>query len=173
LYTLALNATIEAARNFSIPHSEEIKLKISTSRSRSLIYIYDEFMRLLVIVPSLSSLARSLGNSSITISLKRAMKEESLFRSSWYINNYPFNEDEKPLMVVPSPEYSNLIEKMKSQKHIRKAIFVFKEDGEFIKKYNGIMEAERALNISHDTINSNIEKNTTYKEYKFSLHRIK
>ena len=76
-------------------------------------------------------------------------------------------------MVVPSPEYSNLIEKMKSQKHIRKAIFVFKEDGEFIKKYNGIMEVERALKIYHDTINSNIEKNTTYKGYKFSLHRIK
>jgi hypothetical protein len=76
-------------------------------------------------------------------------------------------------MVAPSPEYSNLIEKMKSQKHIRKAIFVFKEDGEFIKKYNGILEVERALNISHDTINSSIEKNTTYKGYKFSLHRIK
>ena len=80
------------------------------------------------------------------------------------------------------------LEKMKSQKHIRKAIYVFKQDGEFIKKYNGIMEVERALNISsplgghpqppcggrgHDTINSNIENNTTYKGYKFSLHRIK
>jgi hypothetical protein len=61
---------------------------------------------------------------------------------------------------------------MKSQKHIRKAIFVFK-NGEFIKKYDGVLEAERALNISHDTINSNIEKNTMYKEYRFSLHRIK
>lgn len=34
------------------------------------------------------------------------------------------------------------------------------------------MEAEKDLNISHDTINSNIEKNTTYKGYRFSLHRI-
>ena len=112
-----------------------------------------------------------LGNSSITISLKRAMQDESLFRSSWYISKLPLNEDEKPLMEVSSPGYSNLIEKMKSQKHIRKAIFVFK-DGEYINKYDGIMEAESALNISHHTINSNIENNTAYKGYKFSLHRV-
>jgi formylmethanofuran dehydrogenase subunit A len=47
---------------------------------------------------------------------------------------------------------------MKSQKHIRKAIFVFK-DGEFICKYDGIMEAEKALKISQAQINENIEKN--------------
>jgi hypothetical protein len=35
------------------------------------------------------------------------------------------------------------------------------------------MEVERALKISHDTINSSIEMNTTYKGYKFSLHRVK
>jgi hypothetical protein len=135
------------------------------------VYVYDEFKRLLVIVPSLTSLAVSLGNPSITISLKRTMQDKILFRSSWYISKLPLNEDEKPLMEVPSPEYSYLIEGMKSQKHIRKAIFVFK-DGEFIKKYDGIMEAERALNISHDTRNYNIENNTMYKGYKFSLHRL-
>ena len=31
------------------------------------------------------------------------------------------------------------------EKHIRKAIFVFK-DGEFLKKSDGVLEAERALN---------------------------
>lgn len=165
------NAIKDAARNLSIPHVIETKLKISKNRSSGVVFIYDEFKKLLVIVPSLTSLAVSLGNRSITISLKRAMENESLFRSSWYITKYPLNEDEKPLMEASSPEYSELIEKMKSQKHIRKAIFVFK-DGEFICKYEGIMEAESALNISHDTINSNIEKNTTYKGYRFSLHRI-
>jgi len=61
---------------------------------------------------------------------------------------------------------------MKSQKHIRKAIFVFK-DGEFLQKFDGILAAEKALNISHDTIKSNIEKNTTYRGYRFSYHRIR
>jgi len=74
-------------------------------------------------------------------------------------------------MEISSPEYSFLIEKIKSQKHIKKAIFVFK-DGEFLKKYDGIIQAEKALNISHDTINFYIEKKTTYKGYRFSLHRI-
>lgn len=60
---------------------------------------------------------------------------------------------------------------MKAQKHIRKAIFVFK-DGEFLRKYNGILEAEKDFKIYHDTINSNIEKNTMYIGYRFSLHRV-
>jgi hypothetical protein len=72
----------EAARNTSIPQSEETKLKISKSKSSGSIYIYDEFKVLLVIVPSLRSLAVLLGNTSITISLKRSIENESLFRSS-------------------------------------------------------------------------------------------
>jgi len=72
----------EAARNISIPHMDDTKLKISKSRSSGSIYIYDEFKTLLVIVPSLRSLAVLLGSSSISISLKRAMENKSLFRSS-------------------------------------------------------------------------------------------
>jgi len=37
-------------------------------------------------------------------------------------------------MDITSSEYINLIETMNSQKHIRKAIFVFK-DGEFLQKH--------------------------------------
>ena len=60
---------------------------------------------------------------------------------------------------------------MKSQKHIRKAVFVYKENN-FIGKYDGIMSVEKSLKISHDTIKENIENNTTYKGYNFSYHRI-
>jgi len=59
----------EAARNIRLPHLEETKLKIYKSRSSGSIYIYDEFKVLLVIVPSLRSLAVLLGNPSITISI--------------------------------------------------------------------------------------------------------
>lgn len=166
------NSVKEAARNNSIPHSEETKLKISKSKSSGSIYIYNEFKVLLVIVPSLKSLAVSLGNASICISLKRSIDNESLFRSSWYISKHPFNEYDKPLIEISTNEYVNLIEEMKSQKHIRKAIFVFK-DGEFLQKFDGILAVSKALNISHETIKSNIEKNTTYKGYSFSYHRIR
>ena len=169
------NSVKEAARNISIPHLDETKLKISKSRSSGSVYIYDEFKVLLVIIPSLRSLATLLGNPSITISLKRSIEDESLFRSSWYISKHPFNENDKPLMEISSNEYINLIEKMKSQKHIRKAIFVFKNE-EFLQKFDGILAVERALNISlgyGDTIKSNIDKNTTYRGYRFSYHRIR
>jgi hypothetical protein len=60
------------------------------------------------------------------------MENINLFRS-WYISKHPFNEDDIPLMDIYSNDYSDLIEKRKSQKHIRKAIFVFK-DGQLLKK---------------------------------------
>jgi hypothetical protein len=78
-------------------------------------------------------------------------------------------------MEIYSNEYINLIEKMKSKKHIRKAIFVFKNE-EFLQKFDGILAVEKALNISlgyGDTIKSNIDKNTTYRGYRFSYHRIR
>lgn len=165
------NAIKEAARNFSVPHLLETKFKISINRSRGVLYIYDEYKNLLAIVPSISSLALALGSSAISISIKRAIENKVLFRSSWYISKQPFNENENPSIELSSPEYLELLNKMKAQKHIRKAIFVFK-DGVFLRKYDGIMEAEKDLKISHDTINSNIEKNTTYKGYRFSLHRV-
>jgi len=128
-----------------------VKLALSIKRSSGPVYIYNEFKQLLVIAPSLISIAVLLGNKSISISLKRSIRDKSLYRSSWYLSRIPFNEEEKPLMEVPSAEYTNLISQIKSQKHILRAVFLFK-DGEFICKYDGIMSAERALKISHETI---------------------
>jgi hypothetical protein len=62
---------------------------ISLKRSTGSIYIYNEFKQLLAIAPSLTSLAILLGNSSITITLNRAISEKSLYRSSWYISRIP------------------------------------------------------------------------------------
>jgi hypothetical protein len=166
------NATKEAARNEGACHSEETKLAISKLKSKGSIFIYDEFKQLLVIAPSMTSLAVLLGNKSISISIKRAMKEGSLFRSSWYLASEPFNKNDKAnIEEVGTEDYKILIERMVSQKHILKAIFVFK-DGEFICKYNGVMYAAKELKISHNTIKESIDKNTTYKGYRFSYHRI-
>lgn len=162
------NATNEAARNVGASPSAETKLK---TKSSGPIYIYNEFKQLLAIAPSLISLAILLGNKSISISIKRAISDGSLYRSSWYLSRIPFNSEEKPLMEVPSSDYTNLIAVMKSQKHIRKAIFVFK-DNEFFCKYNGIMDVEKALKIKHDTIKKYIDNNTIYKGYRFSYHRL-
>ncbi len=165
------NATKEAARNIGASHTSETKLAISIKKSKGSIYIYNEFKQLIVIAPSMVSLAILLGSKSICISIKRAMNEGSLFRSSWYLAKEPFNIKDKPLIEVGTDAYTDLINQMNSQKHIRKAIFVFK-DSEFICKYDGVMAVAKALKLSHDTIKKNIVNNTTYKGYRFSYHRI-
>ena len=163
----------DAARNVGSSHSSETKLALSYKAFKGAIYIYNEFKKLLVIAPSLISVAILLGNKSISISLNRAIKEIALFRYLWYLSRFPFrvSEVEKALMKVPWSDYTNLIAQMKSKKHIRKSIFVFK-GGEFLSKYDRIMIAAKTLNTSHDTIKINVVKNTTYKGYKFSYHRI-
>jgi len=55
---------------------------LSIKKSSGSVYIYNEFKQLLVIAPSLVSIAVLLGNKSISISLKRAISEKSLYRSS-------------------------------------------------------------------------------------------
>lgn len=165
------NATKDAARNVGASHKIATKLALSKKTSRGSIYIYNEHKQLLAIAPSLISLAILLGNKSISIALKRAIKDGSLFRSSWYISKILFNVNDKPLIEVPSLEYTNLIHQIKSKKHILKSIFVYK-DGNLIGKYDGIMLARKALKISHITIKKNIINNTTYKGYSFSYHRL-
>lgn len=165
------NATKEAARNEGKIHSEEVKLAISKMKSKGSIYIYNEIKELIVIAPSMISLAILLGSKSISISIKRAIKDGSLYRSSWYLTREPFNINDKPKIEVGSLEYKNLIERMISQKHVKKAIFVFK-DGEFICKYDGVMSAARELKISHNSIKGSIDKNTIHKGYRFSYHRV-
>lgn len=165
------NATKEAARNVGKTHSDEIKLAISKKKSQGSIYIYNEFKELLVIVPSMISLVILLGSNSISVSIKRAIKEGSLYRSSWYLSRELFNVNDKPQMHVGTEDYKNLIQTIISQKHIKKAIFVFK-NGEFICKYSGVMSAARELKLSHNRIKESIEKNTIYKGYRFSYNRV-
>jgi hypothetical protein len=139
--------------------------------SRGPIYIYNESKQLLAIVPSMISLALSLGSKSISVSIKRAISKGLLFRSSGYLRSEPINVNDKPVIEVGTEDYKILIEKMIRQKHLLKAIFVFK-DGEFIRKFDGVMSAAKELKVSHNTIKECSEKNTMYKGYRFSYHRI-
>lgn len=165
------NETTEAASNKGWNHTAETKKQISTTKSTGVILIYNEFKQLLALSPSLTSIAKLLANSSMTIALNRAIDNKSLFRSSWYFSRVPFNASDVPSIDVPSPEYLYWISKMKSQKHILRAIFVFK-DKEFLCKYDGVMEAQKALKISHMTIKKHAENNIEYKGNIFSYHRL-
>jgi hypothetical protein len=43
---------------------------------------------------------------------------------------------------------TNLIAEIKNNSHIKKAIFVYTINKEFIRKFDGVMHAQRELNIS-------------------------
>jgi hypothetical protein len=62
---------------------------------------------------------------------------------------------------------------MQNCAHIKKAIFVFdSKSKKFLKKFNGIVEAEKELKIRHEKIKYSILKNQSINGYLFSYHRL-
>lgn len=58
-------------------------------------------------------------------------------------------------------------------KSIRKAIFVFDSDYVLIYKFNGVIDAEKFLHISHETIKKYCESGEIYNnKYIFSYHNL-
>ena len=56
--------------------------------------------------------------------------------------------------------------------HIKKAIFVYNSNKEFIRKFEGVTHAQKELNINHDIIKKYALLNTPYKGYIFSYERL-
>lgn len=61
---------------------------------------------------------------------------------------------------------------MKNNSHIRKAVFVFNLNKEFLPRFDGLILAAKNLNISQSTIKKHAENNIPYKNYIFSYTRI-
>jgi hypothetical protein len=61
---------------------------------------------------------------------------------------------------------------MNNNSHIRKAVFVYDINRNFIVKCDGVMEAQRALNISHSTIKNYAKIGGAYKGYIFIYERL-
>ena len=71
-----------------------------------------------------------------------------------------------------SKKCEDLIFNINSKSHIKKAIFVYDVNKKFIRKFEGVMEAQRALNISHSTIKKYAKLSAIYNEYIFSYERL-
>jgi hypothetical protein len=65
---------------------------------------------------------------------------------------------------------------MINSSHIKKAIFVYKisPEGskEFIRKFDGVTQAQQELNINHDVIKKNAKINRIFKGFIFSYERL-
>jgi hypothetical protein len=80
--------------------------------------------------------------------------------------------DTPTILDWSSKECEELIFNINSQSHIKKAVFVYDVNKNFIRKFEGVMEAQRALNINHSTIKKYAKLNGVYNEYIFSYERL-
>ena len=136
------------------------------------VYIYNSFKILLVIFPSVKTLAKLINSNHSTI--VNYIKNETLFKGEWYFSNLPFNLTDTPLISNWYSKESNyLILDIINSYHIKKAIFVYNLNKEFIHKFEGVTHAQKELNINHDVIKKNALLNTPYKGYIFSYDRLK
>jgi len=72
-----------------------------------------------------------------------------------------------------SKECKQLILAINNQSHIKKAVFVYDSEYNFIGKYEGVMQAEKTFKISHTTIKNCANIARVYKGYIFSYERLK
>ena len=153
-------------------HSVESKLRMIEANSAYPVYIYNSFRELLVIFPSVGTLAKLINSNHSTI--VSYIKNGILFRGEWYFSNLPFNLNDTPkISKWSSKESNNLITEIIKNYNIKKAIFVYNINREFICKFEGVTHAQKELNINHDIIKKYALSNIPYKGYIFSYERLK
>ncbi|CBX90003.1 similar to GIY COI i14 grp IB protein [Plenodomus lingam JN3] len=77
-------------------HSIESKIRIIEAKSAYSVYVYNSFKELLVIFPSVKTLAKLIKSNSST--LVDVIKEHTIFRGEWYLLNIPYNISDTPLI---------------------------------------------------------------------------
>lgn len=152
-------------------HSIESKRRIIEANSAYSVYIYNSLKELLVIFPSVLTLAKKINSNHSSI--VNTIKEQSIFRGEWYFSNIPYNiEDNPQISNWDSLESEELVNCINNNSHIRKAVFVYDTNKNFISKYSGVMEVQKVLNINHSTIKKYAKIDGTYNGYIFSYERL-
>lgn len=152
-------------------HSTESKLRMIEANSAYPVYVYNSYHELLVIFPSAKTLANLINSNHATIVSN--IKNETIFRGEWYFSNIPLNINDKPLISDwCSKECNELVVEILNNSHIRKAVFVYDLDLNFIYKFYGVKKAEIALGINHSIIKKYANVSGKYNEYIFSYERI-
>jgi len=150
-------------------HSVETKLRMSEANSAYPLYVYNSFKQLLVVFPSVRFLSKLIKSNHAT--LVDVIKNNLIFRGEWFLSNIPYNLTDTPL-ISSSEERDKLVLEINEQSHIKKAIFVYDTNKNFIGKYEGVMAASRALKISHLTIKNHANVGSIYNNYRFSYERL-
>jgi len=152
-------------------HSIESKIRMMEANSAYPVYVYNSFKKLLVIYPSVLTLAKLIKSNHST--LVDVIKEQTIFRGEWYLTNIPYNLSDIP--TIPnfySKECEELVLNINNQSHIKKAVFVYDTNRKYLYKYEGVTEAQRALSINHSTIKKYAKLGEEYNGYIFSYERL-
>lgn len=105
-------------------HSTESKIRMIEANSAYPVYVYNSYKELLVIFPSVLTLAKLIKSNHPT--LVNAIKEQRIFRGEWYISNVPYNITDTPLIADRfSKECEVLISEINEMSHVVKAVFVY------------------------------------------------
>jgi group I intron endonuclease len=78
-------------------HSMESKVRMIEANSAYPVYIYNSFKELLIIFPSILTLAKLIKSNHSTI--VDVIKEQTIFRGEWYFTNIPYNIEDTPLIT--------------------------------------------------------------------------
>lgn len=153
-------------------HSIESKIKMIEANSAYPVYVYNSFKELLVVCPSVLTLAKLIKSNHAT--LVNIIKKQTIFRGEWYLSNVPYNLTDTPLICDwCSIQCDKLMLKINNQSYIRKAVFVYDTNKNFLGKYEGVKDAERAFNLNHSTIKKHARVGSIYNGYIFSYERLK
>ena len=153
-------------------HSMESKVRMIEANSAYPVYVYNSFKELLVIYPSVTTLAKLIKSNHPSIVSN--IKEQTIFRGEWYFTNLPYNISDIPLIENwNSKEGEKLIYDINDNSNVRKGIFVYDANKNFIGKYEGVTHAQKTFNINHSTIKKYAKINGSYNGYIFSYERLK
>jgi hypothetical protein len=168
---IARSLTWENNPFYNKSHSIESKVRMIEARSSYPVYVYNSYKELLVIFPSVLTLAKLIKSNHFTI--VNIIKEQTIFIGEWYFSNIPYNISDTPVITNwNSKECEELILDINNNSHIRKTVFVYDKNKNFICKYEGVTNAQKALNINHSTINKYAKLGSIYQDLIFSYERL-
>ena len=153
-------------------HSIESKLRMIEANSAYPVYLYNSFKELLVIFPSVKTLAKIIKSNHYI--LVKNIQEQTIFRGEWYIQNIPYNISDTPRIYFwRSKECEQLVEEINKCSHIKRAVFVYDGCKNFLGKYEGVTSAQRALYINHNVIKKLAQVFCLFSGYIFSFERLR
>lgn len=124
-----------------------------------------------MIYPSTRILGNHIGSNSSTI--VNCIDNNSFFRGEWYFTRILFNKGDTPLISeYSSMEGKKIVREIKSNSHIRKAVFLFNLNKQYIRRFDGLVLASKELNVSRGTIKKHAKSKIPYKNFIFSYEQI-